>query len=97
MDGVLAAALLLTGVAPVLAKGNIVAVPVLVGLAVPVVFRRANPISAYAVAVLAGGIQVALGIRPAATDLSILILLYTLAAYCSRRVSVWGLAVCLVG
>ena len=39
----------------------------------------------------------ALGVRPVATDLAILILLYTLAAYCSRRVSVWGLAVCLVG
>ncbi len=97
VDGVLAAALLLTGVLPAVAKGKIVAIPVALGLAVPVVFRRANPIGAYAVAVLAGGIQVALAIRPVATDLAILILLYTLAAYCSRRVSVWGLAVCLVG
>ena len=30
-------------------------------------------------------------------DVVILILLYTLAAYCRRRVSVAGLAVCLVG
>jgi signal transduction histidine kinase len=97
VDGVLAAALLLTGVVPALAKGMIAAVPLGLGLAVPVVFRRANPIGAYAIAVLAGGIQVAMGIRPATTDLAILILLYTLAAYCSRRVSVWGLAVCLVG
>ena len=97
VDGVLAAALLLAGIGPVVAKGNLLLVPVLLGLAVPVVFRRANPIGSYATAVVAGGIQVALGLRPVPTDLAILILLYTLAAYCSRRVSVWGLAVCLVG
>ena len=67
------------------------------GLAVPVIFRRANPIAAFATAVVFGGIQVLLGLRPMATDLSILILLYTLAAYSSRRVSIWGLAVCLAG
>jgi signal transduction histidine kinase len=97
VDGVLAAALLLTGIGPAVATGKLLFVPVALGLAVPVVFRRANPIGSYATAVVAGGIQVALGIRPVATDLAILILLYTLAAYCSRRVSVWGLAVCLVG
>ena len=44
-----------------------------------------------------GGLQVALDVRPIATDLAILILLYTLAAYSPRRISVWGLAVCLAG
>ena len=97
VDGVLAAALLLAGIGPVVARGNLLLVPVLLGLAVPVVFRRANPIGSYATAITAGGIQVALGLRPVATDIAILILLYTLAAYCSRRVSVWGLAVCLAG
>ena len=97
VDGVLAAALLLAGIGPAIARGSILFVPVTLGLAVPVVFRRANPIGSYATAVVAGGIQVALGVRPIVTDLAILILLYTLAAYCSRRVSVWGLAVCLVG
>ena len=97
VDGVLAAALLLAGIGPVVARGDLLFVPVLLGLAVPVVFRRANPIGSYATAVVAGGIQVAFGLRPVPTDLAILILLYTLAAYCSRRVSVWGLAVCLVG
>jgi hypothetical protein len=38
VDGVLAAALLLTGVVPALAKGMIAAVPLGLGLAVPVVF-----------------------------------------------------------
>jgi signal transduction histidine kinase len=97
VDGVLAAALLLAGIGPAIARGSILFVPVAFGLAVPVVFRRANPIGSYATAVVAGGIQVALGVRPIVTDLAILILLYTLAAYCSRRVSVWGLAVCLAG
>ena len=97
VDGVLAAALLLAGIGPVVARGDLLLVPVLFGLAVPVVFRRANPIGSYATAVVAGGIQVAFGLRPVVTDLAILILLYTLAAYWSRRVSVWGLAVCLAG
>ena len=97
VDGVLAAALLLAGIGPAIARGSILFIPVALGLAVPVVFRRANPIGSYATAVVAGGIQVALGVRPIVTDLAILILLYTLAAYCSRRVSVWGLAVCLAG
>jgi signal transduction histidine kinase len=96
VDGVLAAALLLAGIGPI-AKGKLLFIPIALGLAVPVVFRRANPIGAYAVAVVAGGFQVVYGVNPAVTDLAILILLYTLAAYSSRRVSVWGLAVCLVG
>ena len=97
VDGVLAAALLLAGAVPAVAKGAYFGLPLAAGLAVPVVFRRANPIGAYATAVLVGGVQVALGIRPSVTDLAVLILLYTLAAYCPRRVSVWGLAVCLTG
>jgi signal transduction histidine kinase len=72
-------------------------VAVAAGLAVPVIFRRANPIAAYVTAVVFGGIQVLLGLRPMVTDVAILILLYTLAAYSTRRVSIWGLAVCLAG
>jgi len=97
VDGVLAAALLLGGVGPAFAKGMFIGIPLAFGLAVPVMFRRRYPVAAYATAVVAGGIQVALGIRPAATDVAILILLYTLAAYTPRRTSVWGLAVCLAG
>jgi signal transduction histidine kinase len=77
--------------------GVFLGVVVAAGLAVPVIFRRASPIGAYVTAVAFGGIQVLLGLRPIATDVAILILLYTLAAYCSRRVSVWGLAACLAG
>jgi len=97
VDGVLAAALLLGGLGPAFAKGMFIGIPLAFGLAVPVIFRRKYPVGAYATAVAAGGLQVALGIRPAVTDVAILILLYTLAAYTPRRTSVWGLAVCLAG
>src|SRR5690242_12938730 len=97
VDGVLAAVLLLGAVGPAFAKGMFLGIPLAFGLAVPVIFRRKHPVGAYATAVAAGGLQVALGIRPAATDVAILILLYTLAAYTPRRTSVWGLAVCLAG
>ena len=97
VDGGLAAALLFAGVGPAFAKGMFLGIPLAFGLTVPIVFRRKYPIGAYYTAVAAGGLQVALGIRPAATDVAILILLYTLAAYTPRRTSVWGLAVCLAG
>jgi signal transduction histidine kinase len=97
VDSGLAAALLLGGIGPAFAKGMFLGIPLAFGLAVPVVFRRRYPVAAYATAVAAGGLQVALGIRPAVTDVTILILLYTLAAYTPRRISVWGLAVCLAG
>ena len=97
VDGVLAAALLFGGVGPAFARGMFLGIPLAFGLAVPVVFRRKYPVAAYYTAIAAGGCQVALDIRPAATDVAILILLYTLAAYTPRRTSVLGLAVCLAG
>jgi signal transduction histidine kinase len=97
VDGVLAAVLLLGAVGPAFAKGMFLGIPLAFGLAVPVIFCRKHPVGAYATAVAAGGLQVALGVRPAATDVTILILLYTLAAYTPRRTSIWGLAVCLAG
>ena len=97
VDGGLAAALLFAGVAPTFAKGMFLGIPLAFGLTVPIVFRRKHPVGAYYTAVAAGGLQVALGVRPAATDAAILILLYTLAAYTPRRTSGCGLAVCLAG
>ena len=97
VDGVLAAALFIAGAGPAAAKNSYIGVALAAGLAMPVIFRRSEPVAAYATAVVFGGIQVLLGARPIVTDLSILILLYTLAAYSPRRVSIWGLAVCLAG
>ena len=76
---------------------RVAAIPLALLLAVPVIFRRKHPVGAFAGAVVIGGIQVLLNVRPNATDLVIVILLYTLAAYTPRRISVTGLLICLVG
>jgi signal transduction histidine kinase len=70
---------------------------ILLGLAVPVVFRRKYPVHAFYVAAVAGAFQVVFYGRPLGTDLALLILLYTLAAYRPRRVSIPGLCICLAG
>jgi len=86
---------------PVPADGTrpamLLALLILLGLAVPVVFRRRYPVQAFTVAAVAGALQLLFFTRPLGTDLSLLILLYTLAAYRPRRVSLPGLCVCLVG
>ena len=76
---------------------RVAAIPLALLLAVPVIFRRKHPVGAFAAAVVIGGIQVLLNVRPTATDLVIVILLYTLAAYTPRRTSITGLAICLLG
>jgi signal transduction histidine kinase len=70
---------------------------ILLGLAVPVIFRRKYPVQAFTVAAIAGALQLLFFDRAIGTDLSILILLYTLAAYRPRRMSLPGLGVCLGG
>ena len=70
---------------------------IVLAMAVPVVFRRTYPVQAFTVAAVAGGLQVLFITRPLGTDLAILILLYTLAAYRPRRQSIVGLCVCLAG
>ncbi len=70
---------------------------VIVAMAVSVVFRRKYPVQAFTVAAVAGAFQVLSYPRPLGTDLAILILLYTLAAYRPRRMSIPGLCVCLAG
>src|SRR5215469_6147856 len=67
---------------------------ILLGLAVPVIFRRTYPVQAFTVAAVAGALQVVFVTTPLGTDLAILILLYTLAAYRPRRRSIVGLCVC---
>ncbi len=97
VDGVLAAVLAFTGAVPQMAVGNYLWVPVALALAAPVVFRRAHPIGAFAAGIAVGALQVLTGVRVGSSDVAIVILLYTLAAYAPRRISVTGLAVCLLG
>ena len=72
---------------------------VLAGL---VVVRREYPTAAFAIAMATCAVQVALGMRPGAfqlvgADAAVIVLLYTLAAYRPRRISLRGLFVCLTG
>jgi signal transduction histidine kinase len=98
VDGVLATPLALGGIASAVATRSFFLALVSLGLAVPIVVRRQYPVGAFAAGVVFGAIQVLLfrG-RPVLPDLAILILLYTLAAYSTRRDSVTGLAICLFG
>jgi signal transduction histidine kinase len=68
-----------------------------VAMALPVALRRTYPLGAFAVVLAVGGIQVFVLRRPVVTDLSVVVLLYTLAAYRSRGLSVLGLLSCLLG
>ena len=53
----------------------------IVAMVIPIVFRRQHPTGAFLAAVAVGALQVALVTRPVFADVSVLVLLYTLAAY----------------
>ncbi len=108
VDGGLAAALAFIGTASAVVMvfhngsspmgfGRLVGIPLTLLITIPVVFRRSYPVEAFAAALVIGGLQVLLNVKPNAADLAIVILLYTLAAYTPRRISVTGLAICLIG
>jgi signal transduction histidine kinase len=97
VDGVLAAAIGIPGLGTAIALGRFTLIPVVVLLGVLVAFRRVHPTAAFAASVVVGALQVLLNIHVNTIDLAIVILLYTLAAYRPRRVSVPGLAICLLG
>jgi signal transduction histidine kinase len=101
VDGTLAAVIAFTGTASMFGPGRYTGIPLAATLAVPVTFRRSHPVAAFAAGVTIGGLQVLIpsGVpfRPTSSDLAVVILLYSLAAYTPRRTSVAGLAVCLAG
>jgi signal transduction histidine kinase len=98
VDGLLALLLAALGAGTAFAgRPAQVALPLLLTMIIPVVFRRRNPVAAFSVAVVSGAVQLAVFPRPSAADLAIPVLLYTLAAYRPRRVSLAGLAICLAG
>jgi signal transduction histidine kinase len=112
-DGMLAAALLAVSVSQIAAgqagaasRAAFVVVTVL--LAATVLARRRYPVAAFGVAAVIGAAQIAFGVQtggsaqvfalqPTNADAAILILLYTLAAYRPRPVSISGLVICLLG
>jgi signal transduction histidine kinase len=104
---------LLAGILGVISIGSLIkSSPVTVLLVllmiVPVAIRRRVPVAAFVTAVAAGGWQVlGLGVRtagsplghpgPLPSDVALLILLYTVAAYCPRRYSIPALLTCIGG
>jgi len=75
----------------------LVTLPFVLGMVVPVVFRREHPVGAFAAVIAVGGLQVLVMRRPTGADLAVLVVLYTLAACQPRRISLRGLAICLIG
>jgi signal transduction histidine kinase len=98
VDGVPAFFLAVLGGASARPGQLTVLLPIVAVMSIAVMFRRRYPVEAFAAAVAAGAIQVVLDARPIlASDLAIPVLLYTLAAYRPRRLSIPGLVVCLIG
>ncbi len=98
VDGFLALLIGLLGIGAFTSPHLPLRLPITLLLVIPVVFRRKYPVAAFAVAALAGAAQVVVPqAGPSGSDLAIVVLLYTLAAYRPRRQSVAGLAACLLG
>jgi signal transduction histidine kinase len=76
---------------------GVLLIPLLFGMVIPIVFRRAYPVGTFTVVIAVGAIVVALARRPAGPDAAVLVVLYTLAVYRPRRISIYGLVICLVG
>jgi signal transduction histidine kinase len=97
VDGVAAGALLVAGVASAVGLHRLFSLPFVLAMVVPVVFRRRHPVGAFAVAIVAGAMEMLINFRATPADLAIPILLYTLAAYRPRRISLPGLVIVLCG
>jgi signal transduction histidine kinase len=105
VDSVLAAILGLISVGSLIGQSAAALLIVLL-MIVPVAFRRRGPVTAFVVAVIAGAWQV-LGLSvhtagstnagPLPSDLALLVLLYTVAAYRPRKYSIPALATCIGG
>jgi signal transduction histidine kinase len=97
VDALLACVLGFAGAANGLATRSFALIPLALAMAGPVIFRRSHPVAAFSAAAVAGALQVAAGLHPAASDLSVVVLLYSLAAYTNRRTSLAGLGICVLG
>jgi signal transduction histidine kinase len=95
VDSVLAVVLALLSTGS-LHRGRRLDILATVLIVAPVAFRRRAPISAFAIAAFGGVIQVITG-PPIPSDVALLVLLYTVAAYRPRRASIVALLVCLAG
>ena len=100
VDSMLALLLILLGVASAGALrevGVVEGMLLVVAMSAPVALRRRYPVGAFAATVIVGGIEVLMVPRPIGSDLAVIIMVYTVAAYRPRRISLAALAVCLAG
>jgi signal transduction histidine kinase len=100
VDGVLAAAVALLGI-QALVRGPWIQLPAYFLLVAAVAVRRKVPATAFCIGVVGGAIQVSGGeafhAAPLPSDIAMLVLLYSVAAYRPRKASVAALLVCLAG
>ena len=95
MDSILAGVVALLGVGQMLVAPW-PQVPITAMLAGAVVVRRRVPAAAFSVAAV-GGLWEVVATNPSGSDVALLILLYTVAAYRPRQLSILALVTCLVG
>lgn len=96
VDSVLAAVLTLLNVGQMIAKPWPQVLVTLL-LTVPVAVRRRIPVTAFIIAAAGGLLQVVKTGGPIGSDLAILVLIYTVAAYRPRRYSLITLPISLIG
>jgi len=99
VDGLLAAGVAVLGGSAVGLRRVPLGVALLfvVAMSAPVALRRRYPVGAFVAVVVVGGLEVLALPRPFGSDLAVVILLYTVAAYRPRRISAVALAICLAG
>ncbi len=83
--------------------GGWATLPIAVVMTAPVAFRRRAPILAFATCIAGGAWQMIAAIShlpgsgPIASDVAVLVLIYTVAAYRPRRDSILAMLICLAG
>jgi signal transduction histidine kinase len=87
VDSTLAAMLLAMGLAQVILRPVVMGPPTLLMIA-PVVVRRRIPIAAFSLCIASAILQITAARGPTVADLAVLVMIYTVAAYRPRRVSV---------
>jgi signal transduction histidine kinase len=99
VDSMLAIAVAVLGLSAVGMRRVPLAVALLfvVAMSAPIALRRRYPVGAFAAVVAVGGLEVLALPRPFGSDFAVVIMLYTVAAYRPRRVSVIALAICMAG
>jgi signal transduction histidine kinase len=95
VDSVLAGMLALLALGPLLRRPGLL-LPLTLLIAVAVAVRRRVPATAFGIFVVVGLCQLAIN-QPTGADVAVLVLLYSVAAYRPRRLSVPALIICLIG